>query len=642
MVEKEAWNQDGCGLGLPGDLLREMLHHVVWAREKCAGFEGRDALVKEALAKIDAQVMEVKEGVVKEFLDVISKAEELNKKQMTEEEWEEQMDEWRTFVDEMKTAYEAKDEKWNQLLKALEREDKVDQLLKALGPVDNNDEKPFSGICLAIIGRSGTGKTALTAKLASLVRAIDPRRPVIIRFCGTSKGSVDGLSLVQSLCHQIQLVVEPRIEVLAPVPENYDAAVSLLHTLLKNHAVVLFIDSLDQLSDIKLSRSKISFLKGVQPHADTRIVVSALPDDKEALAMGLKKQDSTAATTKYYYYGCDTCLATHLVSRVVVSDFSEASAVQEARTILQTLFARHQRALTVEQWDKVMSAVAVEPTALYLNLAMYMCKEWRSYDGLGKELRGGVAAVTEQIFEGLERDYGALLTRAALGFITWSVQGVTDVEMEDLLSLHEEVLAKVLKYCPGVKRMPSHVWLRLRGALKGLVVEHNGGCLQWYHRQLWEAAQRRYGHNPEEKKLLHVLMGMYFGDVVEASVVHEKQIHRQPLTYSGAKARTARIPSRKAEVTVGGAVWTAPVSQINHRRAVEACVHLLASGMFREVMNEICHLETVCARFKVGVGMEIIRWLSQLQGNMVAGDFTSEDHFRVRCVCGTWPRGQRW
>ena len=214
-----------------------------------------------------------------------------------------------------------------------------------------------------------------------------PNRPVIVRFCGTSKGSADGLSLVQSLCHQIQLEVEPRIETPQTVPENYEAAETLLHTLLKEHAVVLFIDSLDQLSDKDLARSKISFLKGVQPHADTRIVVSALPDDKEALAGG-RKQDATAQ--KVYYYGCDTCLATHHVPRVVVSDFSEESAVVEARAILQALFARQQRALTTEQWDAVMAAVAMEPTVLYLNLAMYMSREWRSYDGLGKELRGGV------------------------------------------------------------------------------------------------------------------------------------------------------------------------------------------------------------------------------------------------------------
>jgi hypothetical protein len=287
-----------------------------------------------------------------------------------------------------------------------------------------------------------------------------------------------------------------------------------------------------------------------------------------------------------------------------------------------------------------MSAVAVEPTALYLNLAMYMSKQSCSYDGLGKELRGGMTAVTEQIFEGLERNYGKLLTRAALGFITWSVQGISDLEMEDLLSLHEEVLTAVLKYCPGVKRLPSHVWLPLRGALKGLVVEHSGGYLQWYHRQLWEAAQRRYGEDKEEKRLLHVLMGVYFGDLVEAAVVRDKQIQRQPLTLSGAEKRDAVLPGGRV-VVVGGAVWTAPLSKINQRRAVEASMHLLAAGLVSEAVDELCDLETGCARFKVGVGMELVPRLSQLQEAIMGlASVTAEDRRRVehyrRCSQGRW------
>jgi hypothetical protein len=35
------------------------------------------------------------------------------------------------------------------------------------------------------------------------------------------------------------------------------------------------------------------------------------------------------------------------------------------------------------------------------------------------------------------------------------------------------------------------VWLRLRGALQGLLVERDGGCLVWYHRQVKEAAFAR-------------------------------------------------------------------------------------------------------------------------------------------------------
>jgi hypothetical protein len=53
----------------------------------------------------------------------------------------------------------------------------------------------------------------------------------------------------------------------------------MLHELLATLPLVLFIDSLDQLSNMDLARSDISFLKGVRPHPDTRIIVSSLPDD---------------------------------------------------------------------------------------------------------------------------------------------------------------------------------------------------------------------------------------------------------------------------------------------------------------------------------------------------------------------------
>jgi len=63
---------------------------------------------------------------------------------------------------------------------------------------------------------------------------------------------------------------------------SYEDCVKKLHDLVAAHPVVLFIDSLDQLSNENLARSDVSFLKGVRPHPDSRIIVSALPDDVPA------------------------------------------------------------------------------------------------------------------------------------------------------------------------------------------------------------------------------------------------------------------------------------------------------------------------------------------------------------------------
>ena len=130
--------------------------------------------------------------------------------------------------------------------------------------------------------------------------------------------------------------------------------------------------------------------------------------------------------------------------------------------------------------------------------------------------------------------------------------------------------------------------------------------------------------------MIHALMGVYFGDLVEPSIIAEKQIHRQLITtISGEGERKAHLDDGRA-VVVGSAAWTAPVSQINHRRAVEACVHLLAARMVREAIDEICSLERVYVRFMASVGFEIIGWLVQLQVLMSAtGVATADDHRRV-------------
>ena len=50
---------------------------------------------------------------------------------------------------------------------------------------------------------------------------------------------------------------------------------------MSENEMVLFIDSLDQLSDRDRARSDISFLKGAKPHPNTAIIVSCLPDERD-------------------------------------------------------------------------------------------------------------------------------------------------------------------------------------------------------------------------------------------------------------------------------------------------------------------------------------------------------------------------
>ena len=122
-------------------------------------------------------------------------------------------------------------------------------------------------------------------------------RPVITRFCGTSGGSCTALKLVQSIVVQIRYCLDlPYVP--TPAGQVFEDAKGELHKLLHENPVVLFIDSLDQLSDEDEARKKISFLAGLDPHVNTRVVVSTLPDEP----------DPKKAGRWIRFFGCDTRL----------------------------------------------------------------------------------------------------------------------------------------------------------------------------------------------------------------------------------------------------------------------------------------------------------------------------------------------
>jgi hypothetical protein len=73
------------------------------------------------------------------------------------------------------------------------------------------------------------------------------------------------------------MIESPAIDVLSM---DYDTLVEHFHHLLATYPILLFIDGVDQLSNENLARSNLTFLQGVKPHTDTRIVVSTLKDEK--------------------------------------------------------------------------------------------------------------------------------------------------------------------------------------------------------------------------------------------------------------------------------------------------------------------------------------------------------------------------
>ena len=239
------------------------------------------------------------------------------------------------------------------------------------------------------------------------------------------------------------------------------------------------------------------------------------------------------------------------------------------------------RTLTTIQRNYVREQVKVEPTALYVQLAVRVIGSWTSYE-LSTTLQVGVRNLIIHIFDSMESTYGGVFTRAALGLITYAVDGLSDKELMDLLTIHARVMSKEgVNEFNEASRLPSHVWLRLRSEVFGLVMEREGGRLVWFHRQLKEAAEERY---KDEKQYLHEIMAKYFSGLISQQDQEEKGLSIQTLTLN--------CPIEE--------IWS-PKALINRRRCVESCHHLLAAGCYSEAEQELCTIEAVYVAAKCGL-----------------------------------------
>ena len=99
------------------------------------------------------------------------------------------------------------------------------------------------------------------------------------------------------------------------------------------------------------------------------------------------------------------------------------------------------------------------------------------------------------LFERIERQHGRKLVRKALGYITAAKSGLTETELEDLLSCDDDVLDDVYQFwTPPIRRIPPLLWVRIRDDLTSYLVDRGADgarVITWYHRQFIEAAQAR-------------------------------------------------------------------------------------------------------------------------------------------------------
>uniref|UniRef100_H2Y0Z1 Uncharacterized protein n=1 Tax=Ciona intestinalis TaxID=7719 RepID=H2Y0Z1_CIOIN len=361
-------------------------------------------------------------------------------------------------------------------------------------------------------GESGRGKTALMAKLVDSRRNMSSNESLVYRFLGTSPHSSNIHSVLQSITLQICELI-PTPPPLYHELQNFTSLVMKFNEVLDTASAVIsrgdtqthlgekliiFLDSLDQLSELDgahrfLCNNRLNWLpKHLPPHV--HIILSTLPD----LNLGI----------------LDTLHRT-----LPSSNFTEVTDLDRETgcEILNTWLKDSGRTLSQPQHDFVMDAFVKSPQPLYLKLAFDEARLWKSYTDvsslyLGKSAKEAISL----FFKRLENTHGELFVARSIGYLVASRNGLGEAELNDLLSLDNEVLdCSYRHWSPpshNVVRIPTLLWTRLRNDLGADIVERQSTgytVLALYHRQFIEVARQRYlGSDVKEK--VHQNIAEYF------------------------------------------------------------------------------------------------------------------------------------
>ncbi len=136
-----------------------------------------------------------------------------------------------------------------------------------------------------------------------------------------------------------------------------------------------------------------------------------------------------------------------------------------------------------------ISAVHKSTLPIFVKLVYATCRSWKSYSRPQDTiLAGSVHESIQFLFDRTEAQHGKLLVSHALSYITASKNGISESELEDLISLDDKVLDDVYQYhLPPVRRIPPLLWTRIRADLPGYLSERDADgviVLNWYHRSV--------------------------------------------------------------------------------------------------------------------------------------------------------------
>ncbi len=153
---------------------------------------------------------------------------------------------------------------------------------------------------------------------------------------------------------------------------------------------------------------------------------------------------------------------------------------------IQEMLSSISRCINAEQTQVVQNALKSCNEALYAKLVFDQIRLWRSFT-TELAIKTTINEMIGDTFGRVENAHGKVLVGAAMAYVTASKSGLSEVEVEDLISIDETVLNDIYQYhLPPVRRIPPLLWTRIRSEIPAYLSEREADgvtVVSWYHRQ---------------------------------------------------------------------------------------------------------------------------------------------------------------
>lgn len=296
---------------------------------------------------------------------------------------------------------------------------------------------------------------------------------------GTSKNSSNMYFVYQSLIYQfcnlynIEQTIKD-IKTASDAKEYFFNQVIKQVKLKENRVVLILLDAIDQLNenDYRLTWLDYNLPKGV------KIILSSL-DNHAGIIEKLKKK----LKDEQNYLEI------------------KAMSFENGLKQLKQRFNNQERDLKPHQWHIIENCLknTKEIYPLHIKLLFDVTYKWRSsyipsLDALSDCM--STIDTIKHMFKEYELHYGPILFKHCVFYLTILKNGISDDEIEDILSLDDEVLNEIFeKHEPPIRRLPSAIWFRLRDSMNEYLTEKQSDdtlVISWFHVSFIKAAHEYY------------------------------------------------------------------------------------------------------------------------------------------------------